>query len=153
MQSTNLDSPRTKDGKLKKGAVINPKGKGGFQERPEDRSDGRWSKEDSISYQYNKLMRLPFKELANFEPETVAQKIALQRVRTAITNDGLHDTKEITDRTEGKAPQAIDLTSSDGSMTPTVIIEGVYANKPNFRPDNSAAEADEVAEHSSPESS
>lgn len=43
----------------------------------------------------------------------------------------------------------MDLTSSDGSMTPTVIIESAYANKPNFRPDNSATEADDLADNSS----
>lgn len=89
--------------------IPNPEGKGGFQERPEDRSDGRWKKEDSISYQYNKLLRMPFEELQSFEPKTVAQKIAYQRIKTAITSEGLMDTKEITDRTEGKAPQFIGL--------------------------------------------
>lgn len=149
MPSTKQD--RTADGKLVKGAKLNPTGKGGFQERPQDRSDGRWDKESSISYQYQKLMRLSPKDLATFKPETVAQEIALARIKAAKRQDsGLPDTKEISDRTEGKAPQAIDLTSSDGSMTPTVIIEGVYANKPNFRPDNSAAEADDMAEQSSP---
>lgn len=39
----------------------------------------------------------------------------------------------------------LDLSSSDGSMTPTVIIEGVYANKPNFRTDTPAPQADELA--------
>lgn len=47
----------------------------------------------------------------------------------------------------------MDLSSTDGSMTPQVIIEGVYANKPKFRPDNSTPEADEVAADSSAKSS
>lgn len=132
------------------GKLPNPTGKGGFQERPEDRNDGRWNKEDSISYQYNKLMRMKPEDIYNFKPETVAQDIALARIRAARDSRlGLGDAKEITDRTEGKAPQSIDLTSSDGSMTPTVIIEGHYANKPNFRPDNSATQADDVAADSS----
>lgn len=122
MQSTNLDSSRRPDGKLKKGAKINPTGKGGFKERPEDRSDGRWRKEDSISYQYNKLMRLPANELRAFEPETVAQMIAYMRVKTAITTEGLSDTREITDRTEGKAAQSIDLTSN-GETLKTALVE------------------------------
>ncbi len=89
----------------------NPTGKGGFQERPQDRNPGHWKSEDSISFQYNKLIRLPFAELASYEPETVAQKIALQRIKAAITGEGLNDTKEITDRTEGKALQVTDVTS------------------------------------------
>lgn len=88
---------------------LNPEGKGGFGENPHNRSNGRWKKEDSISYQYNMLMRLPFEELKSFKPETVAQKIALKRIMIAITSEGLNDTREITDRTEGKAPQFIGL--------------------------------------------
>lgn len=110
MPSTKQD--RTPDGKLLKGVKLNPTGKGGFQERPQDRSDGRWDKESSISYQYQKLMRLPPSELASFKPETVAQEIALARLRAARKMDsGLPDTKEISDRTEGRAPQAIDITT------------------------------------------
>lgn len=108
--------------------VPNPTGKGGFQERPQDRNDGRWNKEDSISYQYNKLIRLPFSELEKFEPETVAQKIALKRIMVAITNEGLHDTKEITDRTEGKAAQSIDVTS-DGEKLTVAMVEFIGNSK------------------------
>lgn len=92
----------------------NPTGKGGFADHPENRSDGGWKKEDSISYQYNLIMRLSPKELASFKPETVAQKIALRRIKAAITEYGLNDTKEITDRTEGKPKQSIDF---DGRLT------------------------------------
>lgn len=88
--------------------VNNPTGAGGFGDHPEHISPGGWRKEESISYQYNRLMRLPFDELKEFKPGTVAQKIALQRILTAITTEGLNDTKEITDRTEGKALQTID---------------------------------------------
>lgn len=130
--------------------VPNPTGKGGFKERPQDISPGGWRKEDTISYQYNYLMRMAPDELYTFKPKTVAQDIALARVRAARdARLGLGDTKEITDRTEGKAAQAIDLTSSDGSMTPQVIIENVYANKPKFRPDNQTSETDELAADSS----
>lgn len=86
-------------------------GKGGFGDNPQNRSDGGWKKEESISYQYNKLMRLTPEELSAFKPETVAQEIALKRITAARTAKGLNDTKEITDRTEGKAPQSLDVTS------------------------------------------
>lgn len=101
----------------------NPTGKGGFKDNPQNRSPGGWDKTQSISYQYNFLMRLPYDELKNFKPETVAQKIALQRVKNAITNQGLYDTKEITDRTEGKAPQSMDVTTAGNPLSlPTVRI-------------------------------
>lgn len=93
------------------GSLPNPTGKGGFGDNPQNRNPGGWNKEESISYQYNKLMRLSPEDLQEFKPETVAQAIALKRLTMAITNDGLGDTKEVTDRTEGRAAQSIDLTT------------------------------------------
>lgn len=107
--------------------IPNPSGKGGFQERPNDRSDGRWNKDESISYQYNKLLRMSPEQLYSFQPETVAQQIAHQRLMNAMSSDGLNDTKEVTDRTEGKAPQSIDMTSNGETIGKSV--EVVWATK------------------------
>lgn len=96
----------------------NPEGRGGFQERPNDRNDGRWNKDDSISYQYNKLLRMSPDELNDFIPGTNAQAIAKKRIMAAVGDNGLLDTKEITDRVEGKAPQSIDMTSKGESINP-----------------------------------
>lgn len=105
----------------------NPTGKGGFKERPNDRNDGRWKKDDSISYQYNKLLRMSPDEFKEYKPETMAQKIAYKRLSISVTEAGLYDTKEITDRTEGKAPQTIDMTSNGETIGKTV--EVVWAKK------------------------
>jgi len=108
--------------------VPNPSGKGGFGDNPQNRSDGGWKKEDSISYQYNMLMRLHPDELSNFEPQTVAQSIALKRIQAANhKTQGLSDTKEITDRTEGKAPQSIDVTTG-GEKLNIALVEFVDGN-------------------------
>lgn len=124
----------------------------GFHTNPERISPGGWKKENTISYQYNRFLNMSPEELKAFaqtpdKERTVAMDIAYSRV--LASRKSLPDVREITDRTEGKAAQAIDHTSSDGSMTPQVIIESVYANKPNFRPDNSPTEADDVAADSS----
>ena len=109
----------------------NPTGKGGFADNPQNRSDGRWDKTGSISYQYNKLIRLSAKELDDFEPETVAQQIALARVRSAKDMKyGLPDAKELADRTEGKAPQSIDMTSNGETIQP-VMVEFINADNTN----------------------
>lgn len=131
----------------------NPNGKGGFGENPHHRNPGGWDKTGSISYQYNLLMRLKPDELKDYEPTTVAQEIALARIKAARSSDkGLNDTKEVTDRTEGKAPQSMDITSG-GERLPTVIIENNYGNKPNFRVDNSLTETDAMATDGNSESS
>lgn len=98
--------------------VPNPTGKGGFQERPQDRSNGRWNKDESISYQYNRLLRMTPEELDEYVPETNAQAIAKTRIIAARGDNGLMDTKEITDRVEGKAPQSVDVTTQGESINP-----------------------------------
>lgn len=90
---------------------FNPTGKGGFGDHPENRSPGGWKKEGSISYQYNFLIRLnveQFKLWLSENPEkerTVAQDIAYNAVINSRKD--LKYLQEITDRTEGKAPQTI----------------------------------------------
>jgi len=102
--------------------VPNPTGKGGFQERPEDRSDGRWKKEESIPYLYNKLGRMSPEELSEYIPNTIFEKIALSRLNSASDLEkGLPDAKEITDRTEGKAAQSIDVTSKGNMIGATIV--------------------------------
>lgn len=91
--------------------VPNPTGKGGFGDNPQNRNDGRWKSEDSISFQYNKMIRYTIEELEKWldenpeETRTVAQDIAYNAVLEARKD--LSYLKEITDRTEGKAPQTI----------------------------------------------
>lgn len=96
----------------------NPSGKGGFGENPQNRNPGGWNKDESISYWYNKLGRMEEAEFLSFKPANINQKIALTRVLRSLRDDkdSLAETREITDRTEGKAPQSLDLSNKDGSM-------------------------------------
>lgn len=96
----------------------NPDGKGGFGDNPQNRSNGRWKKEDSISYNYNLFLSMSEEDFALFQPKTKAQKIAYKRIKEAEKSTGLRDTQEITDRTEGKAPQSIDHTTNGESINP-----------------------------------
>ena len=104
------------------GTVNNPKGKGGFIENPQNRANGAWSKETSISYWYNKLIRLDIEEFNIFDPQTMAQNAAYAAVKKAI--EELNYLKEVTDRTEGKASQAIDVTSDGNELKGNTIIWG-----------------------------
>lgn len=61
-----------------------------------------------VSVAYAKLLALDPTELADYQPATVAEDIALARIVAARGKRGLADTAEITDRTEGKAPQRIE---------------------------------------------
>ena len=43
---------------VKPGEIINPEGKGGFKDNPQNRANGRWSKENSQSYCLNFFLQL-----------------------------------------------------------------------------------------------
>jgi hypothetical protein len=86
----------------------------GFDVNPQNRSNGRWKKETSFSYQYRRFLSMSFEELKKIadkpdSEKTVVEILALSRILAA--RKSLADVKEITDRTEGKATQNIDLTS------------------------------------------
>ena len=113
---------RDKKGRFVKGHKIRPKkhipnptGKGGFREHPENMSGGYWNSEDSIGFQYKKLIKMTvdeFKRWMKDYPEkerTIAQELAYQSVLKARKD--LAYLKEVTDRTEGRASQSIDMTS------------------------------------------
>lgn len=105
----------------KEGDINNPSGKGGFGDNPQNRSNGMWSKDTSISYWYNKLLRMDLSDFETFNPETMAQQLALNAVKEAKAE--LNYLKEVTDRTEGKAPQSTDITSNGSTISNTPIIQ------------------------------
>lgn len=106
--------------------VPNPTGKGGFADNPQNRNPGGWRKEVSFSYQYKRFMAMTSKELAEWattpsDKRTVVEDLAYARVVAA--KKSLADVKEMTDRTEGKAPQSIDLTSKGEKIIPATVVD------------------------------
>ena len=93
--------------------VPNPTGKGGFGDNPQNRNPGGWNKENTISYQYRRFLNMTPEELEEWaktpkSERTVAMDLAYKRILEGRTS--LADIKEITDRTEGKAVQLVDMT-------------------------------------------
>jgi hypothetical protein len=129
----------TKQDNMGRGGNRNPEGKGGFRDNPQNRSDGGWKKEDSIGYQYRMLQRLTIEELEKWIDEhpknirTVAQDLAYKALIKAQKE--LPYLKEVTDRSEGKAPQSIDMTTN-GETIKGATIE--FAN-PDQTEDQSSA--------------
>lgn len=114
--------PRQEGGRFATGNNANPTGKGGFSVRPQDRNSGHWNKEESISYWYNKLLRVPSDDFDKFKPATKAQHIAWTKIQAATGSDefALKCTKEITDRTEGRPRQDIDMNVENDNAVPLI---------------------------------
>lgn len=110
----------------------NPTGKGGFGDNPQNRNPGGWDKSTSISYQYNRLLRMSVEDVKEFTPSTTAELIAKQRITEAwednnVTKGGaLMVTKEITDRIEGRPAQSVKL---DADIADTRPLQGLSAEE------------------------
>ncbi len=99
-----------------KGQIVGGTPPAGFNVNPQNRSDGRWKKENSISYNYNFFMAMDEVEFSAWadKKKTVAQAIAYKQVTEAMTGEeALKSTKEITDRTEGKPKQSVELSGEN----------------------------------------
>lgn len=119
-----MNKTDTKQSELKrnaKGQIIGGTPPAGFNKHPENRNDGHWKPENTISFQYRRFMAMSPEELKKYSAtpdneRTVAMDIAYSRV--LASRKSLPDVKEITDRTEGKAAQAIDVTTQGESINP-----------------------------------
>lgn len=93
----------------------NPTGKGGFAERPEDRSSGHWDSKNTFSYQMNKFKNMTVKEFMEYEQthpdseRTVAESLAYARVAKARKD--LREFEVVANRTEGMPKFSVDHTT------------------------------------------
>lgn len=104
-----------------KGMNNNPKGKGGFGERPEAINRGGFTSEQRKKHyeQHNKALAIRDKQLAALERLAKELEHApdelVPAIVTAAANQIINDA---IDRNAGKAKQSVDLSSEDGSMSP-----------------------------------
>lgn len=103
---------RDENGRPLPGQVLNPSGKGGFQDHPELRNPGgRPKNQESFAYWMNYFKNLPITEFLAWQDEnpeserTVAADIAYTRVFNSRKD--LEEFKVVADRTEGRAPQTL----------------------------------------------
>ncbi len=110
----------------------NPTGIGGFKHNPQNRSDGRWSKDNSFSYWYNKFKAMTVTELKQWmadNPEdvrSVASDLAYRRVFNSQKD--LKEFQEVADRSEGKARASMDITSA-GQVLNIALVEFLDGTK------------------------
>lgn len=107
---------RDEHGRILPGSVCNPTGKGGFQERPQDRG-GSWDKTLSRTYLLNKFQRMTQDELLEYMAArgkrlTIVEQSCIQTVLETIKrgNQSFKWIQEVSDRTEGRPRMQIDTT-------------------------------------------
>lgn len=111
---------------IKKGQILNPTGKGGFGDNPQNRADGRWRAEDSIPYWQHYFLSLTIDQVEEwltknpYEHRTNAQIIALDSIQKAAKK--IEYLKEVTDRTTGKPKQSVDVTTDGEKISSPQII-------------------------------
>jgi hypothetical protein len=110
----------------KKGIVRNPTGKGGFRDNPQNRSNGSWSKNSSVSYWYRYFFSLTVDEFKSFltdNPEKMrlmACEIAYNAVLKARKD--LYYLKELTDRTEGRPKSYMEITNDEDNKIEVIEV-------------------------------
>jgi len=153
---------RNPDGTLKKGVVINPEGIGGLQERPEDINiGGRKLDIRRVSWWYDVFGRMYIDDVKtwnNPEPKVVTlsdgEKIdkdwksgfsALAYNTFIRAGKSLKDTQEVTNRTEGNAPQEIKHSGSinTGLSEVASALKNIYDRNPTINKDPSTEDIQE----------
>lgn len=121
---------RDAHGRIVSGAC-NPTGKGGFQNRPQDR--GSWTKDTSPTRwirEFSKLTAEEFNEKIKDPSLTMVQKIAIKHILNASKDPKV--ASDYIDRLDGKARQSTDI-SVTGYEPPTITLEVFDDNPENTK--------------------
>lgn len=112
--------------------VPNPTGKGGFQDNPQNRSNGSWKKEDTPRFKLEKMMGMTEKELETI----VKDKDASYFERTlayAMSQKDWKTIREMIHEVYGTPKASVDLTS--GGEKIKTVVEIIDARSTNTNTD------------------
>ena len=101
--STDLDGVKRDDnGKILPGSRLNPSGRGGFQERPEDRNKGgSWKRDETARYKLEQMMQLTESELTDIVSNP-ASPVFEQKLAKAMMDGTWTTIKEMMDQVYGR---------------------------------------------------
>lgn len=105
--------------KSQRGGNRNPTGKGGFQERPEDRGRGFWKKEDTPRFKLEQMMKLDEDELRKIAEDKKAPYFE-RKLAVAIRKGEWREIKEMIEQVYGKPKESVDVTTGGEPMTALV---------------------------------
>ena len=95
----------------------NPNGKGGFQDRPEDRHSGAWKKEDTARFKLERMMELSETELELVIADDTKPMFE-HKLAQAIRDGKWTVIKEMMQEVYGKPKESVDLSNPDKSLNP-----------------------------------
>lgn len=91
---------------------INPDGKGGFGDNPQNRHNGAWKKTETFRYWFDVFKEMTVEELEKWQQDnpkdkrTVASDLAFRRILKA--RDDLREFQEVANRSEGMPKQTVE---------------------------------------------
>lgn len=121
--ATKIATKQAKKPRAGKGGVVPPKNRQFGQPNGNQRSNGHWRPEDTISFQLKKIAKMTLAEFEKFKADpnlTMAQRKAIRmfEINENYERTELIAASEILDRTEGKAKQSIEMEVEEISKNP-----------------------------------
>ena len=98
---------------------LNPTGKGGFGDNPQNRSNGSWKKEDTPRFKLEQMMKLSFKDLEKVAQDNDAPLFE-RKIAKCLADGNWKEIKEMIAEVYGTPKQSMDLTSG-GEKIKTVV--------------------------------
>lgn len=99
---------------------LNPTGKGGFRDNPQNRSSGHWKKADSPRYKLEQMMKLSEDELKAISKDKT-QPLFEKKLADAILNGDWKTIREMVHEVYGTPKQSVDVTSGGNELKPTLV--------------------------------
>jgi len=101
--------------------VPNPTGKGGFQERPQDRNPGGWKKEETARYKLELIIKMSDTEIQELIDNNDTPRFD-KNMAIAVQNGEWRELDSMINQVYGKPKESVDISNPDGTMTPLVRI-------------------------------
>lgn len=109
----------------------NPTGKGGFQERPEDRHSGAWKKDDTPRYKLEQMMKLSEEELKKVASDSSTPYFE-RKIAIALNKGDWKTIREMIHEVYGRPKESVDLTSGGKELpTPILRLDSVHRDHSN----------------------
>lgn len=95
----------------------NPNGKGGFQERPQDRHNGAWKKEETARYKLELIIKMSDSEIQEFIDSDETPRFD-KNMAKAVQKGEWREIDSMINQVYGKPKESVDVTTQGESINP-----------------------------------